>query len=203
MHASKWPMVALAAIAVAALVVGGILGFLVGFVAVLLLVDRAWPVTGLLLTDAQHAYATMARRRRFAALRRRLERRPPEEGRLPCLAEGVEAGAPRRTLPVESIALDSIVGTTEPDKAQAFDDCFRPPDWSRGRWQLMWIARSRGTPLPPISVYRVGDRHYVCDGHHRVSVARALGESTIEAEVVELGSRPGCPPRSGASQEAR
>ena len=50
----------------------------------------------------------------------------------------------------------------------------------------MWIARSRGISLPPISVYRVGDRHYVRDGHHRVSVARALGESTIEAEVVQL-----------------
>ena len=188
MHASKWPMVALAAIAFGAFAAGGIIGLLVGFVAVLLIVDRAWPITGLLLNDAQHAYARVARQRRLAALRRRLERRPREEGRLPCLAADVEAGAQRRTLAVQEIALDSIVGTTEADKAQAFDDCFRPPDWSRGRWQLVWMARSRGVALPPISVYRVGDRHYVSDGHHRVSVARALGESTIEAEIVVLGS---------------
>jgi hypothetical protein len=186
MRASKWPMVALAAIAVGALAAGGILGFLVGFVAILLIVDRAWPITGLLLTDAQHAYTTVARQRRLAALRRRLERRPRDDGRLPCLAADVEAGAQRRTLAIQEIALDSIVGTTEADKAQAFDDRFRPPEWSRGRWQLVWMARSRGTALPPISVYRVGDRHYVCDGHHRVSVARALGESTIEAEIVVL-----------------
>jgi hypothetical protein len=56
MHASKWPTVALAAIAVGAFAAGGgIVGFLVGFVAVLLIVDRTWPITGLLLTDAQHA----------------------------------------------------------------------------------------------------------------------------------------------------
>jgi hypothetical protein len=40
--------------------------------------------------------------------------------------------------------------------------------------------------MPPIDVYRVGDRHFVRDGHHRVSVARSLGATRIDAEVVEL-----------------
>ena len=31
--------------------------------------------------------------------------------------------------------------------------------------------------MPPISVYRVGDLHFVRDGHHRVSVARAQGRT--------------------------
>ena len=35
--------------------------------------------------------------------------------------------------------------------------------------------------MPPISVYRVGDMHFVRDGHHRVSVARALGLRVIDA----------------------
>jgi ParB-like chromosome segregation protein Spo0J len=55
----------------------------------------------------------------------------------------------------------------------------------------MYIAAQRGASLPPISVYRIGDRHYVRDGHHRVSVARATGADAIEAYVVELR-----PPRS-------
>jgi hypothetical protein len=38
--------------------------------------------------------------------------------------------------------------------------------------------------MPPISVYRVGDLHFVRDGHHRVSVARALGAATIDAVEV-------------------
>ena len=40
--------------------------------------------------------------------------------------------------------------------------------------------------MPPISVYRVGEAHYIRDGHHRVSVARALGAAAIDGHVVEL-----------------
>ena len=40
--------------------------------------------------------------------------------------------------------------------------------------------------MPPISVYRIGDMHFVRDGHHRVSVARALGLSHIDAYVTEV-----------------
>jgi hypothetical protein len=43
--------------------------------------------------------------------------------------------------------------------------------------------------MPPISVYRVGGLHFVRDGHHRVSVARALGQSTIDAHVTEVLTR--------------
>ena len=50
----------------------------------------------------------------------------------------------------------------------------------------MCHAAQHGTELPPISVYRVGEAHFVRDGHHRVSVARALGAIAIDAHVVEL-----------------
>ena len=40
--------------------------------------------------------------------------------------------------------------------------------------------------MPPISVYRIGDLHFVRDGHHRVSVALALGHTVIEAHVTEV-----------------
>ncbi len=192
MRASKrlrFPALLLAAFALAAFAFGGTLGFLLGFAAVLLIIDRTWPITGLLMSDAQRAGARLARQRRVAELVRRLKRRPAGEGQLLHLAEQVEAGSSRRAIGVQAIALDSIVGSTEGDKAKAFDRCFRPPAWSEGRWQLLWIARSRGTPMPPISVYRIDDRHYVRDGHHRVSVARDLGESTIDAEVVLLRPR--------------
>ncbi len=49
------------------------------------------------------------------------------------------------------------------------------------------MAARRGAALPPISLYRLGERHYVDDGHHRVSVAHALGMAAIDAEVTELG----------------
>jgi hypothetical protein len=83
------------------------------------------------------------------------------------------------------------VGTAESAKSLAFDRNFRPPPVSRHRWERLWVAARRGTSLPPISVYRVGDQHFVSDGHHRVSVARALGMAAIDAEVTELGRFPG------------
>jgi nucleotide-binding universal stress UspA family protein len=45
------------------------------------------------------------------------------------------------------------------------------------------------TGLPPIEVYQIGDAYFVLDGNHRVSVARELGASHIQAYVTEVISR--------------
>jgi hypothetical protein len=45
--------------------------------------------------------------------------------------------------------------------------------------------------MPPIDVYRIGDLHFVQDGHHRVSVARSLGDTEIEARVREVRTKLG------------
>jgi uncharacterized protein (DUF1015 family) len=89
---------------------------------------------------------------------------------------------------LQAISLESVVGTAEPAKARVFDSRFRSPHSSRQRWERLWIASRRGAMIPPISVYRVGDEHYVDDGHHRVSVAHALGMAAIDAEVIELAT---------------
>jgi hypothetical protein len=61
----------------------------------------------------------------------------------------------------------------------------------RGRWERIAAARRRGEVMPPIDVYRIGELHFVRDGHHRVSVARALGHPDIDARVVEVRTRVG------------
>ena len=50
--------------------------------------------------------------------------------------------------------------------------------------------------MPPIDVYRIGDLHFVKDGHHRVSVARALGHKDIDAYVTEVLTEVGADARS-------
>ena len=144
-----WPLAVLLAFAAVAFVLHGIVGFLLGFVAALVVVDRLLPTTGVLLGDAHQAYAREARRRRAAGWRRRLRRAPAGDGHLPRLAGDFEEGAERHAVGVQAIELASIVGTTEEEKAHGFDDCFRPPDWTRGRWELVWMARMRGNELPP------------------------------------------------------
>jgi hypothetical protein len=64
----------------------------------------------------------------------------------------------------------------------------------RGRWESIAAARRRGEAMPPVDVYRVGDLHFVKDGHHRISVARALGDTEIEARVREVTTAVGAEP---------
>jgi hypothetical protein len=91
-------------------------------------------------------------------------------------------------LGVQTIPIDSIVGSF--DRTRDFDRRFRPTSSrARFRWEKIDEAQRRGDPMPPIDVYRVGDLHFVRDGHHRVSVAAALGYDVIEAHVTEIRTR--------------
>jgi ParB-like chromosome segregation protein Spo0J len=57
-------------------------------------------------------------------------------------------------------------------------------DSDRARWTRVEQAFLESKPLPPIDVRQVGRDYYVIDGHHRVSVARQLGLSHLEARVL-------------------
>ena len=94
-------------------------------------------------------------------------------------------------LGVQEIRLDSIIGTVD-RTAGTFDRSFRPATSGvRGRWESIAAARRRGVELPPIDVYRIGDVHFVQDGHHRVSVARARGDTEIRARVKRVQTKLG------------
>lgn len=83
------------------------------------------------------------------------------------------------------IPLERVVGTV--DKTRDFDRAFRPTSGrSRRRWERIAEAVRRGETIPPIDVYRLGDLYFVRDGHHRVSVFKALGLDLIEADVTEV-----------------
>ena len=80
------------------------------------------------------------------------------------------------------VALDDIHGTE--GRQNDFDDRFNPlSDRIRQRWQSVAKAFYEGISLPPVELIQVGEVYFVRDGHHRISVARALGQSTITAKV--------------------
>ncbi|MGD8791103.1 MAG: hypothetical protein PVF47_01015 [Anaerolineae bacterium] len=69
-------------------------------------------------------------------------------------------------------------------RSRYFDCDFNPLyDEARGRWLNIARARQQGKNLPPVVLVQVGDIYFVRDGHHRISVARALGQLYIEARV--------------------
>ncbi len=148
--------------------------------------------TGFPGTDAQFDFGRARRRRALARLSSTLRREPGDVFVILPFEEVVEAlgRVGERSLGLESIELASIVGTV--DRGREFDRAFRPVSGRvRTRWERIAAAQRRGESMPPIDVYRIGEVHFVRDGHHRVSVARALGLDTIDAYVTEVQTRVG------------
>lgn len=83
----------------------------------------------------------------------------------------------------QSIEIAKIAGSV--GRYQEFTREFMPlNDSLRERWtKIEALAVVRG--WPPVEVYKVGDVYFVKDGNHRVSVARQMGNDTIEAHVWE------------------
>jgi len=130
---------------------------------------------------------------RFKSFRRAVTSMLTRRGRrLPTLDEVLEAaGAEGRAYGgIQEIPLDRVVGSAAPLKAGDFGPEFLPMSPRlRHRWTRIYREMVEGAELPPIDVYKVGDLYFVIDGHHRVSVARALDRPTINARVVEVRTR--------------
>jgi hypothetical protein len=95
----------------------------------------------------------------------------------------------RRYAGVQLVSLQAIRGSENP--RGGFDAAFRPlHPRMRQRWVRVAEAWNRGLISDPIRLIRVGDHYFVRDGHHRISVAMAMGQQYIDAEVIvwELSS---------------
>jgi hypothetical protein len=108
-------------------------------------------------------------------------------------------GQSRRLLDLDTVAATGTVG----DRYQAgtqtvpirqirgsegrcddFDRAFRPlKGHAEERWVSVARAQLRGLDLPPVELIRVGEIYFVRDGHHRISVAAALGQQEVDAVV--------------------
>jgi hypothetical protein len=143
--------------------------------------------TGFPQSDVENDFQRARRRQVLARLAHRLRREPDDVNVILPFDEVIAALGFRgeRRLGLQTLQLDTIVGTV--DSTRDFDRRFRPTsDRVRERWERLALAQRRGEPIPPIDVYRVGDMHFVIDGHHRVSIAMATGAKTIEAYVTEV-----------------
>ena len=89
-----------------------------------------------------------------------------------------------RNLGVQQVPIAQIVGSV--GRYHEFNREFLPLENSlRERWiNVDSLAARKG--WPPVNLYKIGETYYVDDGNHRVSVARQMGNETIEANVMEF-----------------
>jgi len=146
--------------------------------------------TGFPTADAENDFLRARRQQVLSRLAAWLRREPDDVSEILPFEEVVAAlgHTGERRLGLQVIPLDSIVGSV--DRTRDFDRRFRPTSGRvRERWQRLALAARRGENVPPIEVYRIGELHFIIDGHHRVSVAIAQGLSTIEAAVTVVRTK--------------
>ncbi|MCB9135982.1 MAG: universal stress protein [Anaerolineales bacterium] len=127
--------------------------------------------------------------RRRAALEAVVARLTGKSADLLAFEEVRELLKGEQTLPrgLQEIPLNAIIGSV--GRYHDFTRSFLPLDdrdaerWARVRASI----DQRG--MPPIEVYQIGEAYFVLDGNHRVSVARARGFQTIQANVTEIQTR--------------
>lgn len=86
---------------------------------------------------------------------------------------------------VRPVPLHQIVGSV--GRYHDFDSRFRPKQHvPRERLEHIRDAMRNGKSLPPVKLYQIKDEYYVLDGNHRISVAKELGLSELDARIVEL-----------------
>ncbi|MFN8611938.1 MAG: hypothetical protein U0931_30615 [Vulcanimicrobiota bacterium] len=83
---------------------------------------------------------------------------------------------------LQTIPLDQIVGSE--GRAHEFSRTFRPPAHLQARLQGV-----ESDPARPIEVFQVDQVYFIRDGHHRVALASARGQATIQALVTRVTVR--------------
>ena len=106
--------------------------------------------------------------------------------RLLSLTETVTNNSVENVTPLglQSVPLSQIRGSASSGRCKDFDVNFRPiKNHSEERWAGVHQARTKGRKLPPVKLIQVGEIYFVEDGHHRISVAWALGDEQIDGQV--------------------
>jgi hypothetical protein len=90
----------------------------------------------------------------------------------------------QRDLGIQQVPLERIVGS---GRSRDFDLVFNPKRREQdGRWIQVAQANLNGVTLPPPRLLKIERSYLVVDGNHRISVARAMGRTFIQASVVEI-----------------
>ncbi len=89
---------------------------------------------------------------------------------------------------LKEIPINAIIGSV--NRYQDFSRDFLPSkNINPERWANIELANYGSRGLPPIEVYQIDEAYFVSDGNHRISVAKQLGATEIQAYVTEVHTR--------------
>ena len=143
--------------------------------------------TGFPQADARDDFERARRQARWGRTSRVVASPAMSRNRLLVLGEvTIVTGASRHGPASEAaVPIERIVGSVEP--TLCFFRHFRPTSQlPRTRFERIAADVRCGRGIDSVDLYHCGDRYYVLDGHHRIAVARALGERWILATITEV-----------------
>ena len=83
---------------------------------------------------------------------------------------------------VLTVPINKVIGSE--NRCKDFDTFFVPKsDRNHQRWLRISDMFLLGETIPAIELIQIGHFYFVRDGHHRLSVAKALGRAFIDAKV--------------------
>jgi hypothetical protein len=100
---------------------------------------------------------------------------------LTTLTKGKRIGS-RHYQGCQMVNIDKIIGSE--GRCEDFDRSFNPRKaHNKERWMNIANAQMKGISLPVVELIKINDAYVVRDGHHRISVAKAIGSQYVEAIV--------------------
>jgi len=133
---------------------------------------------------AQETFNEARKQVTWRGIKNRLLRKP---NRLESFEEVTAQGKldQQHALGTQTVEIKQIVGSM--GRVKDFDREFFPRNSrSFNRWISIALAFNKGVGLPAVELYKVGDRYFVKDGHHRISVASTHGQTFIDAAVTQV-----------------
>ncbi|MFQ5399580.1 MAG: hypothetical protein ACE5E7_08275 [Anaerolineae bacterium] len=141
--------------------------------------------------ETKRLYESMCHRSMLERIRMAFSKQANKLTPLPEVVENAAGQPESHYLGRQTVSLSVIRGSSNSGRTIDFDANFCPRHTNtKQRWFSIATARKLGKGLPPVRLIQHGNTYFVEDGHHRISVALALGDSEIEAAVTRLGLSP-------------
>lgn len=148
--------------------------------------DEAWRDPTIWSDEAEHAFW---RQRRKARREQRTRRSHDESQCLKSFFDTIDlADGFVKERGIRTVTISHITGSVA--KPCQFTPDFRPSeDGMKDRWKRAYSVTHGLRGYQPVTLLQVEHEYFVEDGHYRISVVKAIGGETIEANVKEWNSR--------------